>query len=165
MVQGELDAETEAAMAAGRDAEDPARYGYQNTVCRVQDDLGAPVPDYVLEFDVDDKDSWDFLEMFHRDVIRSVHVYGDDPSYRSLYVDCTTLLRKIDRPDENVSVRFAASPDIDDNGRVGYDNEDTARILIPPRRLARIFHENRTLLIDVELKRLQRGVFRFPGSM
>ena len=115
-----------------------SRHGYQNTVFRVVDDLGLHVDDYMVEFSVDDSDIGSFWEWFHRDAIRSVHVFSADSSFRSLYVDCTTLFNKIDRPNEDVLVRLIPYPEFELDSVVGYSSALSKRIAIRGRRLKRL---------------------------
>ena len=62
----------------------------------MQDQYGAGVDDYLLEFYEKDDDTGRIAELFHTSAIRSVRKYPGDASYRSIYVDCTRLRRTID---------------------------------------------------------------------
>jgi len=148
---------TQVAMDNGR--EDGDRHGFQNTVVRLRDDLGHSVKDYVVEFTLEDHDT--FIKFFHQGAIRSVHKYCEDPSYRSIYVNCTTLYDRLDRMDEHLRIKLFAEPELADNARVGYVNDDAQRFDIRPDRLPGLFLQNRTLLVDVTIKRHHQGVFTF----
>jgi len=142
------------------------KFGFQNTVVRVTDDSGAAVPDYFLEFYLDDQDDGKgaYSELFHRDVIRSVHAFADDPSYRSLMVDCTTLFAKIDRDQEYMNISLTASPDVKVNRYVGYQtfsDSDIGGIKLTRAMMAKTFVPHRTLLAGITLRRVREpGVFR-----
>jgi pimeloyl-ACP methyl ester carboxylesterase len=140
-------------------ADDNAAHGYQNTVFRVHDQYGEPVRDYFLEFYVDDDDRNWFAEMFHRDAIRTVHANGRDTSQRTVLVDCTVLHAQIDKTDEAIKMSLTAMPDIDANGNVGFRtfaDQDIDGIRIPRNLVQQVFKSNRTLLVDVTLRREQR---------
>ena len=144
-------------------------HGYQNTVFRVRDQFDSDVKDYFLEFYVEDDDTGWFSEMFHRDAIRTVHAYGNNASYRAVLVDCTVLHRKIDKKDESLKMSLTAVPEISQHGKVGYRtfaDDDIGGIEITKENVAKMFKENRTVLVDVILKREQvRGeVFDFKQA-
>lgn len=149
-------------------------HGYQNTVFRVRDDFDHDVRDYFLEFYVEDDDTGWFSEMFHRDAIRTVHAHGSNPAYRAVLVDCTVLHRKIDKKDETLKMSLTAVPELREHGKVGYRtfaDDDIGGIAIKKDQVEKLFAENRTVLVDVILRREQvpGEVFDFrkadgPGS-
>lgn len=133
-------------------------HGYQHTVFRVHDQFGEPVTDYFLEFYIEDDDRDWFAELFHRDAIRNVHVNAQDPSHRAVLVDCAALYDQIDRVHEGMRISLTAEPELGVNGNVGFRtfrNEDIDGIRIPRNSVPDIFQPNRTLLVDVTLKREQ----------
>ncbi|MBK82064.1 MAG: hypothetical protein CMQ43_14235 [Gammaproteobacteria bacterium] len=65
---------------------------YFHVIVRVEDDHGAPVNDYFLEFFPPDQSGTRAEVYFHRDVLEDVHVNKQDSSMRSLYVDRNDLL-------------------------------------------------------------------------
>ncbi|MBX3388488.1 MAG: hypothetical protein KF691_03420 [Phycisphaeraceae bacterium] len=146
--------------------------GFQNTVVRVVDQDGNAVPDYFIEFYDDDKDPKDLIaKMFHTTALVDVHAYGDDPSYRSLYVNCTKLERVIDKVDEALSVSITAHPSVgEDPGQspVGYSTMNAADIggcRIPQAQLSSVFRRNRTVLVTLRLKRERaQRLFDFTGA-
>lgn len=134
------------------------RFGYQNTVVRLYDHAGADIPDYFLEFYLEDEDDPHnlFSQLFHRDVLRSVHAYGDNNAYRSLMVDCTTLFRDIDKAHEYMKVSVAATPDWNSNGYVGYrtfSDQDLGGIKLTRDQMKTVFQPHRTVLIEIKLRR------------
>jgi len=154
----QCDADTLRITQQGESAKKEEKYGYQNTVTRVMDDGGAGVSDYFLEFYLEDKDDKKnfFAELFHRDVLRSVHAYGDDASYRSLMVDCTTLFREIDQDQEYMKISLTAAPDIKTNGYVGYrtfTDRDVGGIKLTRQQMLKVFTPHRTLLADLTIRR------------
>ncbi len=150
--------------------DDEEKYGYQNTVVRVADDAGVAVGDYFLEFYLEDKDDKKnlFSEFFHRDVMRSVHAYGDDSSYRSLMVDCTTLFTKIDKDPEYMKISLAAAPDFRTNGYVGYrtfSDKDVGGITLSRQQMQKVFTSHRTLLVNITIHRERApDVFRIKPA-
>ena len=139
------------------------KHGYQNTVFRVRDDQGFDVTDYVIEFYNDvGLDLFDrFAEIFNKDVVSTVHAYKDNSAYRSFMVDCTLLYDIIDEEGENLRISLSAMPDFNDSkNMVGYrtfGNDDIDYIELSPGELKKFFKPNRTLLIDIILKREQKN--------
>ena len=164
----ELDAFTEAVMLVEA-PQDNDQHGFQNTVFHVVDDQGAHVPDYFIEFYVEDGDRGIFERWFHEDVIETVHAYGDDKSYRSMLIDCTVLHTQVDKQHEGMRMSLSAVPDFSENKVVGYEsfgNKDIGGLRLDQGRLKKVFRQNRTVLIRVTLKRMQDpSVFRIrPAS-
>ncbi|MBI4563898.1 MAG: alpha/beta hydrolase [Planctomycetes bacterium] len=138
--------------------DDATTHGYQNTVVFVRDQFGTAVKDYFIEFYLQDDDTGWFEEFFHRDAIRKVHANGEDPSYRSIYVDCTTLHRRIDRETEGLEMSLTAIPEFRMNRNVGYrtfTDDDIGGVRLSKQTLGRLFQENRTALVEIVLKREQ----------
>ncbi|MDP2137148.1 MAG: hypothetical protein Q8J74_04785 [Candidatus Didemnitutus sp.] len=151
-------AETASITLRGEQDRKEAKFGYQNTVVRVVDDSGAPVSDYFLEFYLENQDDKKnrFAQLFHRDVMRSVHAYGDDSSYRSLMVDCTTLFREIDQDQEYMKISLTASPDFRTNGYVGYrtfTDKDIGGLRLTRQQMFKVFQPHRTLMVVMTIRR------------
>ena len=77
-------------------APDPESFHqYLQLVVRVEDDQGLRVGDYFLEFfspgEPPGAETTDDSVYFHREVLKHVHVGGDEPSRRCLYLDHTDL--------------------------------------------------------------------------
>jgi hypothetical protein len=68
-----------------------AKVRFQNTVIRLRDDLGQSVPDYFVEFYRTGGSDDRFEQSLYQKFLESVHPYGDDPSYRALYLDINVL--------------------------------------------------------------------------
>ncbi|MBV1931851.1 MAG: hypothetical protein KUG71_09045 [Porticoccaceae bacterium] len=139
---------------------DAHKHGYQNMVFRVRDDMGNHVHDFVLEFYEEVTQLRDKLaRAFNRDVISSVHAYKDDGSYRSFVMNCTRLFSLINKPDEFLKISLSALPDVDSKKEVvGYStfgNADIGCVELDPARLQELFQSNRTVLVDIILKRMQ----------
>lgn len=133
---------------------------YQNTVVRVQDDVGNPVSDYFLEFYEHDSDTSRLGRFFHRDVLRSVHKHSDDHNYRSLYIDVSLLLKRIDQPDvDALMINLHAEPRFEEEARVGYSEKETG-VRLKVDQVVQLFRPNRTLLVDIIIKREMRDVFK-----
>ncbi len=138
-------------------------HGFQNTVVRVQDQYGAGVDDYLLEFYEKDDDR--VAELFHTSAIRSVHKYSGDTSYRSIYVDCTRLRNAIDQVGEWLSLRLTAYPELDDRTPVGFTtiaDDGIGGVRIRAADIATFFQPHRTALVTLQLTRQQaEETFRF----
>ena len=136
----------------------PEKHGYQNTVIRVRDQYGVGVEDFLVEFfeKVDDKTR--FSRRLHRAAFRSVHAYSDDPSYRSFYIDCTSLFRNIDKTSEFLGISIGAHPEMDGGALVGYTphgQRGQSGFRIRHDELRHFFAPNRTLLLTLQLTRQQ----------
>lgn len=141
---------------------DEYKHGFQNTVIRVQDDQGFDVNDYVVEFYQDaDKGFFDrFAELFNKKAVSKVHVYKDNPAYRSFKINCTELYKVIDKPGEFLRISLSALPDINDEKNiVGYrtfEEDDMGYLQLDPKQIKEFFKPNRTLFIDIALTREQK---------
>jgi len=150
-----------------QEAEDTYTHGFQNTVVRLSDDMGANIPDYFLEIfaklpsgNVDDK----VTSRLQKHFINTVHPYGDDKSYRSLLCDVTWLRSEI--PDKELYFSITAMPNVKEKDNVvGYETfgwDDIGSFGATRDDLKGIFTPDRTLLLDMRLKRAQRDkVFEF----
>lgn len=149
----------------------PEKHGYQNTVVRVEDQYGVGVEDFLVEFFERDNDRTRASRKLHRAAFRSVHKYSDDPSYRSFYIDCSSLFRSIDETGEFLGMSITAHPEMDEGALVGfapYGEGGRGGLRIMRRDLDRFFAPNRTVLLTLQLTRQQsESVFRLypsPGS-
>jgi pimeloyl-ACP methyl ester carboxylesterase len=137
----------------------PYYHGFQNTVVFVHDQFDFHVKDYFLEFYGLDNKNW-VAQFFHGDVIRRTHVYSDDASYRSIYIDCTRLYHALQTKDlPGINVSLTAVPTFDGkNNVVGYrtfTDQDIGAIQVQQKEFTKVFSENRTLLVQVKLQREQ----------
>lgn len=143
-------------------SDDASKHGYQNTVFRVRDDHGFDVTDYVVEFynDVELNLFDRFSELFNKDVVSTVHAYKDNSAYRSFMIDCTRLYKLIDENNEHLRISLSAMPDYHDpKNVVGYrtfGNNDIDYIELSASEVKKFFKPNRTLLVDIILKREQK---------
>ena len=141
------------------------KHGYQNTVVRVQDQFGVGVEDFLIELFEKDDDRTRSSGLVHRDAIRSVHAYSDDKSYRSFYIDCTSLFRKIDKNNEYLGISINAYPELENGALVGfapYGHGGKNGFRIMYNELSNFFSPNRTLLLTLQLTRVQsESIFRF----
>ena len=90
----------------------------------------------------------------------SVHAYSDDPSYRSFYIDCTSLFRSIDRTGEFLGISITANdhPEMDPGALVGftpYGEGGRGGLRIMHGELGDFFAPNRTVLLTLQLTRQQ----------
>ncbi len=144
----------------GGEASDAHYHGYQDTIIRVHDQFDQSVMDYLVEFKVDDRDRSRFARLFHRDVLRKVHVHSDNASYRSFYMDIDTLRSDVDRAGEGLRIALTASPIF--TGKrgsppVGYlplASTKEGALFVPWESLDRFFQPDRTLLVDIQIQRV-----------
>lgn len=135
---------------------------HQHTVFRVRDQWGQPVDDYFVEFsDSQQFDHW-FAEAWHADVLRSVHAYAADSSYRSLYLNYHALMQHYHKEWQHLHVSLSAQPELDrghPHALVGYpsiDDDPDMAMVFDKTTLDHFLAPNRTLLVDVTLPRRQR---------
>jgi len=154
--------------ARAKSADNFFAHGYQNTVVRLGDNLGAFIPDYFLEVFAktpDGKKVDDSLTAFIQErVVNTVHPYEDNPAYRSLLLDTDFLEAKISGAGNALYVSVTAMPDIRKTDSVGYSTfgfDDIGSIKLTPKNARVVFQPDRTVLIDLVIKREQRErVFR-----
>jgi hypothetical protein len=162
----QCDEETGAVMEARSGSS--ATQGFQNTVVRLLDHEGHAVGDYLVEFYEEDDDRNLIAKLFHTTALAHVHVYGDDPSFRSLYVNCTKLTRTIDKLTEALSISVSAHPVIDGEAPAGFrtfGDDDIGAIRIPQNKVAGFFRANRTLLVTLRIRRERADrLFRFKAA-
>ncbi len=88
---------------------------YLQVLVRVEDDHGAEVSDYFLEFFSPDSPGETDSVFFHREVLEDVHVNGERAASRCLYVDRTDLIdryypRLPEAAAKAVALSISASP-------------------------------------------------------
>lgn len=153
-----------ALLEKARRARSLEKHGYQNTVVRVQDQFGVGVEDFLVEFFEKDNDKTRSSRKVHRAAFRSVHAYSDDPSYRSFYLDCTSLFRSIDKTGESLGISITAHPELDVGALVGfaaYGEGGKGGLRIMQSDLVDFFAPNRTVFLTLEVIRQQtEAVFR-----
>ena len=156
--------------ATVRASEASRRYtqAYQNTVVRLTDDMGAFVSDYFLEIFAKSKTEKSvdnqLTRMIQEEIFEKVHVYGDNASYRSLLFNTAVLDNKIVTAGIPLFMSVTAMPDIGKTKSVGYSTfgyDDIGSIRISQSLLLKLFQHDRTLLVDLKIKREQTDkVFR-----
>jgi len=147
---------------------------FQNTVIRLQDQLGHRVSDYFVELYRTVDDDGTFEQRLYQKFIDSVHPYEDDQSYRALYLNIGILNKLQPKIEEKGGLFFSflASPTYvpsDGNGKpglhpVGYrpvPELETGGVKIQPQQLNEVFVAHRTVLIDAQIHRfIDPAVFR-----
>ncbi len=141
----------------------------QNMVVRVRDDFGVGVEDYLLEFyDIRKHDGGGLAKAIHDGAINKVHLYRGDSSYRSIYIDTAALLAALGRGDTRFGLSITATPVLDSRQPVGFQtfgDEDILDLSLDAEQAEALFKPHRTLLVDLELPRLQSPeVFAFRGA-
>lgn len=143
--------------------------GYQNTVVCLKDDLGAYITDYFMEVFVkkqgQNRQDETLTAAVQEDVFSKVHTYGDNPALRSILINTTMLEEKIGKQDRPIHISFTAMPDIRKTGTVGYSTfgyEDIGSIKLTPAEQKMFFSADRTIFLDVKIRREQAdAVFQF----
>lgn len=146
----------------------PFAHGYQNTVVRLQDSAGDLVGDYFFEAfakTADGKNVQDELTAYLQEsVLSTVHAYEDNAAYRSLLFNTTRLENGVSGLGHALYIALTAMPDVRKTGTVGYSTfgyEDIGSIRLSPETTRKVFRPDRTVLIDLKLKRVQlEKVFR-----
>ncbi|MCP4668858.1 MAG: alpha/beta hydrolase [Deltaproteobacteria bacterium] len=126
-------------------------HAYQNTVVRLSDDIGNPVEEFLVEFHRGRKSTFDvdfFGTVFQRRIIRGVHNYSGDSSYRSFYLDVTS---QQEMKKNWLYLEIEALPEFKKKSSVGY--QPLGRIRLDENMLSKLFVPNRTLLVDVKVRR------------
>lgn len=162
----ELAARTAKQVAAAVTRRDSTFHTFQNTVIRVKDDWGNPVPSYFVEFceHDEDADTNPLAAFFHKSILQKVHPYEDDPSYRSLYVDTSLLYNRIDKYRESLDVKLVAQPEFRNDGKpsAGYPAATTPAVPISYTRMPGVFEPHRTLFVDARIRReIHPGIVDF----
>lgn len=142
--------------------------GYQNTLVRLTDDCHAYVPDYFWEMFAKHRDEQRLdnrlTGVVQEQVFEKTHAYRDNPAYRSLLFNTTVLRECVIKPGRSLYVSVTAMPDVRETGTVGYSTvgyDDIGSIKLTPDRLEALFQPDRTVLIDMQIKRMQTDrVFR-----
>ena len=133
---------------------------YQDTVVRISDDLGNPVTEYFVEFFEHNSNTSSLGRYFHREIIRGVHRHADDKQYRNMCLDVSLLYHRIAKPDVGcLEISIHAEPQFESNARVGY-SKDSCTIKLDADQVKHVFQPNRTLLVDIIIKREMRAIFR-----
>lgn len=130
---------------------------FQNTIVRVTDHLGHEVEDYFLEFRSGEQTHYWLDELFHKHIIERTHINLVSPSYRCINMNANHMR---DKTWNTVSLGISAHPNIDHpDVLVGYETCSTHNkkaIQITQELYERTFHTNQTLLLDIQLQRLQK---------
>lgn len=150
------------------DSESTKSPRFMNMVTHVSDNLSAPVLDYFFEFYRQSGNDYRFEEALYDKFIASVHPYGDNPSYRSLYLNINALEKISSRFSnfDNLFMSIAASPVFNPPGTpVGYLSlaaNSPGGVIIKAEDIPHFFKPHQTMLVDVCIKRMiDREVFKF----
>jgi pimeloyl-ACP methyl ester carboxylesterase len=134
--------------------------GYQNTVIRVRDDHGVDVSDYFIEVFAKHYGSNRPDNALTRQIQEKVHIHahkcGHAPSFRALRFNCDALGAMIVEPGKPLYVSLTALPDITATRSVGYSTleyMDIGSIRLDPPNIQRLFQADRTVLVDLRIKR------------
>lgn len=134
------------------------KQGFQHTICHVADQFQQEVTEYFLEFFGEGYHTAKIAELFHVDTIQDVHPYADNPSYRSLYMNCSRLYQAFNKANHQLLISLTALPEFRKQGDVGYrtfTDKDIGSIAVTPEEFVNLFQENRTLLVRIKLRREQ----------
>ncbi|HRP63823.1 MAG TPA: hypothetical protein PK400_11055 [Phycisphaerales bacterium] len=158
-----------------RNAESGIRHtqAYQNTVVRLTDDAEAGVEDYFFELFAKRRNSDGsfggvdnrITAIIQQEIFGKVHNFKADPSYRSMLFNINALRSRIISEGLPLFASITAMPDIRQTKTVGYSTvgyDDIGSIRLDTKRLNELFQPDRTVLIDIVIKREQtERVFQF----
>jgi hypothetical protein len=151
-----------AAREAAVDAGSRFRHPYQNTVIRLVDHLGHPIRDFFLEVFMKkvglNKEDGALTKRIQERVIDTVHTYEDLPSNRSLLFNTAELFKIVAETGRPIYMAVTAAPDIRKTKTVGYSTfgyMDIGSIEIQPDLIETFFQPDRTLLVELILRREQ----------
>ncbi|MFO1448658.1 MAG: hypothetical protein U1F61_10920 [Opitutaceae bacterium] len=131
---------------------------YQNLAAHVQDDLGFSVTDYFLEFfekartPADESRVDRLMVKIHEDVLESVHVFGPDPSHRSLLFDLTDL-RKAIAGGKRLMFSLSAAPLSPLLSFAAGAANDVSELAVHGAGGSSFWRDNQTLLADLQIER------------
>jgi hypothetical protein len=143
--------------------------GFQHTVIHLSDDFDVDVDDYFIELFAkktgsNKPDNLLTQKIQHR-VISSAHSFGNNKSYRSLLIDTVELKKLLVEKERDLFISLTAMPEVDDNGNVGYSTfsyDAIGSIKINWDDIPKLFQPDRTILLDIKIKRQQKPhVFEF----
>jgi pimeloyl-ACP methyl ester carboxylesterase len=147
---------------------------YQNMVFHCVDNRGwwgggaRSVQDFIVEFFENEEDGGPLAKFFHTSVLENVHNYTDDASYRSLYVNTSLLLKRIDAEGETLLISVSAHPQFSEtHQRVGYKtftDDHIGSLGIAADNIRDYFKPHRTLLVTVRLKWHRGRLFTYRHS-
>jgi pimeloyl-ACP methyl ester carboxylesterase len=143
----------------------------QNAVIKASDNLGNKVDDYFVEFYRQAAQDTAFEQELYTRFISNVHIYCDDGSYRSLYLNITELDNINEMKSMSVDqlfVSITAQPIYQAKNSkrqpVGYipiNARSAGGLLLQPDQIKQIFQPHQTVLIEVVLTRkLSEDVFK-----
>lgn len=146
---------------------------YQNTVIRVTDNFDAGVEDYFFELfakriasdgssgAVDSR----LTAIVQQEIFGKVHAFKGDPSCRSMLFNIDALQDRIMKANLPLFASVTAMPDAQKTKSVGYSTfgyDDIGSIRLDTKRLGQLFQPDRTVFIDMVIKRVQTDrVFQF----
>lgn len=134
---------------------------YANLVVLVEDNLQHPVPDYVLEFYVNNDEGRrdrGLTQRVNEEVIQSVHANKSNSAYRSFLINVTVLQKLFPNPTDCLSMSLSARPELS-TGNVGYktySEDDIGAWKIKRDQLLTFFEPNKTLLVKMLIQRYQK---------
>lgn len=146
----ELDESNDALLA--KEAEHSYFHGYQNTVVRLNDSVGNPVEDYMVEFHQGRSRGFNLFNigtLFQRDIIQDVHNFSGNAAQRSFYLDVTTLEPHLEK---DLHLEVEAQPL--QRGKKGVGYSKLPRITLDNSARKKFFQRHRTLLVNICVPRI-----------
>jgi len=126
---------------------------------RVRDQFGEYIPDYFVEFYNENEGSQDpTMKRIHGDILEKVKVYSNNGSYRSFLFDMTDFNKMIDTEHVSVDLNITVAARSKD---IFYASPKLGLKVLGKNASMLFSKNNSTILIDVEIERLQsEKVFR-----
>ncbi len=152
-----LNQKTAGVMTLRESQSDANMWGYQNTVFFVHDQFGEHVTDYFIEF-YDDPSNF-FEGLFHQYILKDIHAFSDDNAFRAMLIDTKVLTDTLKKLGPTpIKISLTAKPEYSLNKRVAYktfNDKDISAISLFPEEALKLFQANRTVLIDLVIRRYQ----------
>lgn len=137
----------------------------QNLITHVQDNLGQDVLEYLVQFYRKVNSDRAFEGRLYEKVIRDVHPYGDNPSYRSLYLSIDELdlvLAKFQTQTLylSVSAHPIFKPPRQPVGYTAVGPGEVDGLGVPAQNIPTYFSPHRSLIVQLRIQRMiDRSVF------
>ncbi|WP_312143546.1 MULTISPECIES: esterase/lipase family protein [Stutzerimonas stutzeri subgroup] len=131
----------------------------QNLITHVQDHLGQDVLEYLVQLYRKVNNDRVFEGQLYQNVIRDVHPYGDNPSYRSLYLSIDKLdqiLAKFRVPTLylSISAHPIFKPPRQPVGYAAVGPSEIDGLGMPAENISQFFSPHRSLIVQLRIQRM-----------
>lgn len=157
----ELSSSTEVIVLSAEKRRSDHYHQYANLVVKLEDNLGNPVTDYVLEFYINDDvgaRNRGLTQRVNEEVVKSVHTNKENAAYRSFLIDVTILQKLYLKSTDSLNISICAKPELA-AGNVGYKtygDDDIGAWKIGRDALLNFFEPNKTMMVKIIIQRYQK---------